>query len=127
MTTGSVDTWTGYASYDWGNRCMPGIFIKSGDHAFEPTPEMARLKELGAQIVVETDDAARDAEIKEVIQIWKDGLYAIGIGRRLPGIVVISEKLRAQRGHLRRRLGLWRERLQPRRRILVRRGRAVKN
>ena len=90
VTTGSVDTWTGYASYNWGNRCMPGIFIKSGDHAFEPTPEMARLKELGAQIVVETDDAARDAEIKEVIQIWKDGLYAIGIGRRLPGIVVIK-------------------------------------
>ena len=90
VTTGSVDTWTGYASYNWGNRCMPGIFIKSGDHAFEPTPEMARLKELGAKIVVETDDAARDAEIKEVIQIWKDGLYAIGIGRRLPGIVVIK-------------------------------------
>ena len=33
---------------------------------------------------------ARDEEIKELIQIWKDGLYSLGIGTRLPAINIIK-------------------------------------
>jgi hypothetical protein len=54
------------------------------------TPEIARLMELGTTIVSETDAAALDAEIKEIIQIYKDNLFAIGIGRRLPAINIIK-------------------------------------
>ncbi len=89
-TVGSVSSWTGHTGYGWGNRCMPGIYIESGEYAFEPTEDMARLQELGELIVVETDDAALTAYIEEVVQIWKDNLWAIGIGRRLPAIIVIK-------------------------------------
>jgi len=90
VSTGSVNTWTGYAGYGWGVRFMPGVFLEEGDNMFEPTEELARLRELGTLIVNETDADALDAEIKEVVQIYKDNLFAIGIGRRLPAINIIK-------------------------------------
>jgi peptide/nickel transport system substrate-binding protein len=90
VSTGSINTWTGYAGYGWGVRFMPGVYLDEGDKVFAPTPEIARLMELGTTIVSETDAAALDAEIKEIIQIYKDNLFAIGIGRRLPAINIIK-------------------------------------
>lgn len=90
VATGSVNDWTGYAGYGWGVRFMPGVYQKEGDKVFTATPEIARLHELGQIIVNETDAAALDAEIAEVVQIWKDNLYSLGIGRRLPAINIIK-------------------------------------
>lgn len=90
IATSSVNDWTGYVSYGWGTRFMPGVFLNEGDKMFEPTPEIARLQELGALIVNETDPEARDAEIAEFVQIWKDNLFSIGTGRRLPAINIIK-------------------------------------
>lgn len=89
-STGSINSWTGYAGYGWGVRFMPGVFLKEGEKMFEPTPELARLVEVGTLAVNETDQAVFDALLRESIQIWKDNLYALGIGRRLPAINIVK-------------------------------------
>ena len=89
-TVGAVSSWTGHTGYGWGNRCMPGIYIKEGEFAFEPTEDMKRLQELGELICVETNEDQKTAYIAEVVSIWKENLWAIGIGRRLPAIIVIK-------------------------------------
>ncbi len=90
VSTGSVTNWTGYTGYGWGVRFMPGVYLDEGANMFEPTPDIARLKELGTLIVNETDSAKLEAEIAEVQQIWMDNLYSLGIGRRLPAINIIK-------------------------------------
>ncbi|MGI6239117.1 MAG: ABC transporter substrate-binding protein, partial [Christensenellales bacterium] len=94
VSTGAVDSWTGYNAYGWGTRFMPGAYLEEGDKAFEPTENMARLWELGNLIINEVDFDERDKQIAEVIQIRKDDLSAIGIGRRLPAINIIKNNFR---------------------------------
>ena len=86
LSSNTINTWTGSKGYGWGVRFMPGMFQEDT----EKDPTLLHLQELGAEIIDETDPAARDEKIKEVIQIWKDGLYSLGIGRRLPAINIIK-------------------------------------
>lgn len=94
ITNGSVGNWTAYAdSCDWGNFCFIGAYVK-GDRAGVASPEIKRLNELGKQIVSETNQAAKDAQIAEVISIWKEGLFMVGIGRRLPAMIIVKDYVR---------------------------------
>ena len=89
VTNGSVGNWTAYTgTVDWGNFPFVGAYIREGDRMVEAPEDIKRLNELGNLIVRETDQAKKDAQIEEVITIWKEGLYTIGIGRRLPAILV---------------------------------------
>lgn len=94
VTNGSVGNWTAYTgTVDWGNFPFVGAYIREGDRMVEAPEDIKRLNELGNLIVRETDQAKKDAQIEEVITIWKEGLYTIGIGRRLPAIIVIKNNV----------------------------------
>lgn len=90
VSTGSIADWTGCSGYNWGTRFMPGIHIKEGDKAFPATPEMQQLVDLGSKAQTTIDDKERDDAIKGIIQSYKDNLWIIGIGRRLPAINIVS-------------------------------------
>ena len=114
VTTGSVDTWT-RASYNWGNhharhlhqirrprlRAHPRNGPPEGTGRADRGGNRRRGPRRGDQ------GSHPDLERRPVRHrhrppaAWHCG----------------DQKLRAQRGHIRRRLGLWRQRLQPRRRI----------
>ena len=88
----SIGDWTAYTGRcGWGNYPFIGFtFDESAENYQAPSAEFARLMELGNQIIVETDEAAKAAELAEVAQIWKDGVYTIGLCRRLPAIIVVK-------------------------------------
>ena len=88
LSSGFVADWTGYSGFGWGIRFMAGMYNDS--YTGDQTETLTHLQELGTTITTETDMAARDEEIKELIQIWKDGLYSLGIGTRLPAINIIK-------------------------------------
>ncbi|MGI6172624.1 MAG: ABC transporter substrate-binding protein [Christensenellales bacterium] len=94
LGSNAVSTWCGNAGYNWGCRFMPGMYLKDSEFAYTEDKEyhatLTRLRELGTAITNETDTAKRDEQIGEVIQIWTDGLFSLGIGRRLPAINIIK-------------------------------------
>ena len=90
VSSGSISDWTSCTGYGWGTRFMPGVHIKDGDKAFEPTEDMQKLMDLGTLAQTTTSDEERDEAIKGIIQLHKDNLWAIGIGRRLPAINIIK-------------------------------------
>lgn len=94
VTNTSVQNWTAYTDgCDWGCFCFTGAYAEgeaAGIVTDEIKAQVERLNELGNIIVTTSDAAEKDASIKEVAQIWKDGLFCIGIGRRLPAIIVVK-------------------------------------
>ena len=90
VSLSSIADWTGCDGYNWGTRFMPGVHIMEGDKAFAPTPEMQKLMDLGIKAQTTVDDKERDSAINEIIQSYKDNLWIIGIGRRLPAINIVS-------------------------------------
>lgn len=91
VSTGSIDDWTGCNGYNWGTRFMPGVHIKDGDKKFAPTPEMQKLMDLGTKAQTTVDDKERDEAIREIVELYKENLWIIGIGRRLPAINIVSK------------------------------------
>ena len=87
LSSNAVNTWTGSKGYGWGVRFMPGMYA---DYDGPEKETLTHLMDLGNEIIDATDTEARDEKIKEVVQIWKDGLYSLGIGRRLPAINIIK-------------------------------------
>ena len=87
LSSNAVNTWTGSKGYGWGVRFMPGMYT---DYDGPEKETLTHLMDLGNEIIDATDTEARDEKIKEVVQIWKDGLYSLGIGRRLPAINIIK-------------------------------------
>ena len=87
LGSNAVNTWTGSKGYGWGVRFMPGMYA---DYDGPEKETLTHLMDLGNEIIDATDTEARDEKIKEVVQIWKDGLYSLGIGRRLPAINIIK-------------------------------------
>jgi len=94
VTNTSVQNWTAYTDgCDWGCFCFTGVYAEgeaAGIVTDEIKAQVERLNELGNIIVTTSDAAEKDASIKEVAQIWKDGLFCLGIGRRLPAIIVVK-------------------------------------
>lgn len=94
VTNTSVQNWTAYTgNADWGCYALTGAYLEgeaAGTMNETVKAQVERLNELGNIIVTTADAAEKDASIKEVVQIWKDGLFCIGIGRRLPAIIVIK-------------------------------------
>ena len=91
VSSGTINDITGANGYGWGVRFMPGMYLD--DCGYEHAPELDRLIELGKQAMNEADAAAFDAEMAEIEQIWVDGLFALGIGRRLPAINIIKNNV----------------------------------
>jgi len=94
VTNTSVGDWTAYTSSNgWGNYALTGVYAE-GEAAGIVTDEIkaqaARLNELGNIIVTTADQAEKDAAINEVADIWEEGLFCLGIGRRLPAIIVVK-------------------------------------
>lgn len=87
LTMSAVNDWTAYTSPSWGCFCFDGAYY---DEDAEMPAEVARLAELGKLIVTTADKDEQEAAIKEVVQIWKDGLFNLAICRRLPAIIVIK-------------------------------------
>lgn len=90
VSSSSIGDWTSCTGYGWGTRFMPGVHIKDGDKAFEPTEDLQKLMDLGTLAQTTASDEERDEAIKGIIQLYKDNLWAIGIGRRLPAINIIK-------------------------------------
>lgn len=94
VAEGSVTDWTGSKGYNWGTRFMPGVQLTEDDpNYFEPTEDLTALMDAGTVAITTADDNERDAAIKEIVELWKENLYAIGIGRRLPAINIIKNNV----------------------------------
>lgn len=93
VSESSIHDWASTTGYTWGCRFMPGVFLDEGEYAVEPSEDIVALQAAYTTATTTTDDAERDAAIREIAQIWKDNLYAIGIGRRLPAINIIKNNV----------------------------------
>ena len=73
---------------------MPGVQLTEDDpNYFAPTEDLAALMAAGETAMTTADDAERETALKEIVQLWKDNLYAIGIGRRLPAINIVKNNV----------------------------------
>lgn len=90
----SITDWAGNRGYNWGTRFMPGVQLTEDDpNYFAPTEDLAALMAAGETAMTTADDAERETALKEIVQLWKDNLYAIGIGRRLPAINIVKNNV----------------------------------
>ena len=100
MNINEINIYTGFRNLDWTTAFQQGLIVNrqalAAGEDVEPMDvpaDIQRLWELGAAIVVEVDEAARLEMLNEVFQLHKDNLYILGIGTRLPGIYVVSNRM----------------------------------
>lgn len=94
----AINTLTGYNTLSWGTLWQAGSIIWRNDPtaegAVEPDENVLRLWEIGKLINSEPDAAKRDELAFELVDILKEGLYTLGIGRRPPTMNVTKNYMR---------------------------------
>lgn len=98
LTRTTINDYTGFAYFDWPLRYMSGNLIwrdnPEAEGAVEPDENVKKLWELGQTLYNTTDPAEQEALLQQIFQIHKDQLYILGIGNRLPSLMLVKNYMR---------------------------------
>ena len=98
LTRLSVNDYTGFSNMDWPLRYMAGNIIwrdnPKAEGAVEPNENVAALWSLGQQLYTTTDAAKQEEVLQDIFNIHKDQLFILGIGNRLPSLMLIKNYMR---------------------------------
>lgn len=94
----TINDYTGFSHMDWPLRYQSGNLLwrenPEAENAVEPDENIKKLWELGAKLYVTTDVEEQNAILDEIFQIHADQLYILGIGTRLPSIMLVKNYMR---------------------------------
>ena len=94
----TINDYTGFSYFDWPLRYQAGNILwrtnPEAENAVEPDENVKKLWELGEKLYVTTDIEEQNAILNEIFQIHKDQLFILGIGTRLPSLMLVKDYMR---------------------------------
>lgn len=98
LTKTTINDYTGFSHFDWPLRYQAGNILwrtnPEAENAVEPDENVKKLWELGEKLYTTVDKAEQEALLQEIFQIHKDQLFILGIGNRLPSVMLVKNYMR---------------------------------